>query len=294
MSDMQMPGLAPVPRFTKDEQMAALAEVFGEKYAEGFRDPVVFMDCTFMSPTVKQFYVREFPLISRTLFVELVYRRRPDYNHALLDDFAAMSARRLSDILKLLSTQCDRLRAICASNGVPTDATYMHPERHVVPIIAGHAKTFIATLQRLDEAYQLAGSANLNGVIDGSTRMKMELLCRRAVRAFSAMLRHEIVKLRKESDRMHQAALGIRDQELETAEAAQGAAIEAFDQQVAAAATIDGHAHVAPEAAAETIDELAAATEASAAARGGRRKKEAASEPAVSTETQAAPAEAAG
>lgn len=291
MSDMQMPGLAPIPRFTKEEQMAALAEVFGEKYAEGFRDPVVFMECTFLSPTVKQFYAREFPLVSRTLFVELVYRRRPDYNQTVLDDFAAMSARKLSDILKLLSTQCERLRAICASNGVMTDAAYMHPDRRVVPIIAGHAKTYIATLQRLDEAYQLTGSANLNGVIDGGTRMKMELLCRRAVRAFGAMLRHEIVKLRKESERMRSAAQGVEDQELDHAEAAQGAAAAAFDQEVAASASIDGNAHVSPEQAAQTIDELAAAT---AATKGSRRKKDAASESVAPADAPAVAAEAVG
>ncbi len=39
-----------------------------------------------------QFYKREFPLISRTLFVESVYRRRPTYNQEVLDSFASIAA----------------------------------------------------------------------------------------------------------------------------------------------------------------------------------------------------------
>lgn len=265
------PNAAPTvaPSFTPDEQFAALVAVFGEKYAKDFIDPVVFLPYSFSSPTVKQFYKREFPLISRTLMVESVYRRRPAYNQAVLDDFALMVARKLADIMTLLSTHCDRLRIICKTNSVDVNATYLHPDNRVVPIIASHSKTYLSVLYKLDELYHLTGSANLNGVIDGSSRSKMELLCRKAVRAFSAMLRNEIVKLRKESQRMWAAMGNVVDEELARAENAHGEGVEEFDKSMSDDAALDPAAHVDPESASQVIDDIAS----SAAAARPRRKK---------------------
>ena len=267
MSDPHAPAAAPAPRFTLDEQMAAISQVFGEEYANNFQDPLIFMEALFKSPTVKQFYKREFQLISRTLFVESVYRRRPTYNQAVLDDFAAVSARKLGDISKLLNTTCERLRVICKTNGVDPEVTYLHPERKIVPIIASHAKTYIATLYKLDELYQLTGSANLNGLIDGSARMKAELLCRKAVRAFSAMLRNEIMKLYKESQRMRAAAGSVADPEMDRAEAAHGQAVAEFDEK----RTEDAESAVDPANASQVIEDIAASTAAAGAK--GRKKK---------------------
>lgn len=269
---------ARAPSFTAEDKMRALTEVFGEEYADSFQDPVVFMPCVFMSPTVKQFYKREFPLISRTLFVESVYRRRPAYNQAVLDDFTAMVSKKLADIVRLLTIQCDRLREICKSNGAMTDATYMHPEHRIVPIIAGHGKTYIHALNKLDEAYQLVGSAALNGILDGSTRMKTELLCRKAIRAFSAMLRNEIIKLHKESQRMRASLQGQPDAEIDRAEAAHGQAVEKFDVDMQNTATTDGFAHVDPAQAAQVIEDISATNLAASTAAGktprGRKKAE--------------------
>lgn len=251
------------PMFSAEQQLAALAEVFGAEYVRDFQDPVLFMPAVFRSPTVKQFYKREFPLISRTLIVESVYRRRPTYNQNVLDDFAAMSSRKLADILTLLGTQCERLRMICKTNGVQVDATYMHPDERLVPIIAGHAKTYLAVLRKLDELYQLAGSANLNGVIDSSVRMKTELLSRKAVRAFSAMLRNEIFKLYKESQRMRAAQNGQpADKELDRAESAHSEAVGAFDSQNASGDALDTGDQVDPAMASQVIDDLTAGVKA--------------------------------
>lgn len=269
MSDPTAEAQSQDAEFTREQKLSAIAEVFGEEYANTFQDPVIFLNATFMSPTVKQFYRREFNLISRTLFVESVYRRRPMYNQDVLDDYAAATARKLSDIHQLLTTQCSRLVVICKSNGVKVDASYMHPEHRIVPIIAGHAKTYIATLYKLDELYQLVGSAVLHGVIDGKTRRQLEMLCRKAVRAFSAMLRNEILKLYKESQRMRKA-MTAPDEEVDRAEAAHGQAVAEFDATVASELEQDPASHVDPAQASQVIDDLAAHT---AAAKASRRRK---------------------
>lgn len=250
----------------REAQLQALATVFGADYAKGFDDPVVFITRVFQSPAVKQFFKREFPLISRTLFVESVYRRRPMYNQTVLDDFASISKKKLADILALLGTQCDRIRKVCESNAALTDAQYMHPQTTLIPIIAGEARTYIEVLTKLDEAYQLCGSAILNGVIDGNQRKSTELLCRKAVRAFSAMQRNEIIKLRKESQRLR-AGLTVPDVELDKAEGAQTESIRDFDEHTHNEAQLDASGSVAPDAAAQLLDDMVATTVATTAKR---------------------------
>jgi hypothetical protein len=214
-----------------EEQLNALADVFGEYFAEDFQDPVVFRRYCFQSPAAKQFYKRNFPLVSRTLFLESVYRRRPLYNQDILDEFVTKVAKRLSDIQLLISTQSGRLKKLCDSNGQLTDAAFVHPYQVLVPIIAAHASTYVRCLLRLDELYQLSGSATLNGVIDGNQRKAVEQICRKAIRAFSTMLRYEIITLRKESARMRSASK-TTDVEVEHAEDAQEQALQVVEDPV--------------------------------------------------------------
>jgi hypothetical protein len=218
---------APPPPSALDaeEQLNALAEVFGEYFAEDFQDPVVFRRHCFQSPAAKQFYKRNFPLVSRTLFLESVYRRRPLYNQEILDDFVTKVSKRLADIQAVISTQSLRLKKLCDSNGQLTDAAFVHPHEVLVPIIAAHANTYVRCLMKLDELYQLSGSATLNGVIDGNQRKAVEQICRKAIRAFSTMLRYEIITLRKESARMRTASATL-DVEVEHAEGSQEQALQ--------------------------------------------------------------------
>jgi hypothetical protein len=214
-----------------EEQLNALAEVFGQHYAQDFQDAVVFRSYCFQSPAAKQFYKRNFPLVSRTLFLESVYRRRPLYNQEILDTFVVIVSKRLADIQQLISTQSLRLKKLCDSNGQLTDAAFVHPQPVLVPIIAAHANSYVRCLLRLDELYQLSASATLNGVIDGNQRKAVEQICRKAIRAFSTMLRYEIITLRKESARMR-LAMTVPDAEVDRAEDAQKQAIEAEEELV--------------------------------------------------------------
>lgn len=259
------------PRFTQEAKMQSLVDVFGAEYAKDFNDPVVFIEVELSSPTAKQFFKREFPLVSRTLIVESVYRRRPSYNQSVLDDFAAMSAKKLADILRLLSLNCERMRLLCKSNQVDVDATFMRPSSRLVPIIASHAKTYLMVLQKLDELYHLTASANLNGIIDGKARMSAEQQNRKAVRAYSAMLRAEITKLWRESQRMRSAQGDAPDEELSLAEASHSKAVAAFDTDSSNEAQTDPDGHVSPELAAQVIDDLTALGTASAKSKRGKK-----------------------
>lgn len=258
------------PEFSQEQQIKSLGEVFGPEYAAKFQDPVIFMPVTFRSPTVKQFYKRDFNLISRTLFMESVYRRIPQYNQQVLDDYSAMSARKLADVHKLLTNQHGRLAKLCKDNGVSLNASYLHPETRLVPVIAGHAKTYILTLMKLDEVYQLAGTALLNGVIDGGVRREFELICRKAVRTFAVMLRYEIRKLWKESNRMR-SQMTQPDVELDKAEASHNQAVVAFDKEVESEMTTDPNAHVDPAQAAQVIADLTSQTGAAKAGKARRK-----------------------
>lgn len=272
------------PSFTREEMTAALAEVFGQEYADDFRDPVVFTRRTFASPAVQGFYRRDFPLISRSLFVESVYRRRYAYNQAVLDDFAAFTSKKLEDVLRLLTTYGERMRQICKSNKAEMDAVYMQPMTKVVPIIAGGAKVYISVLEKLDIAYQLTGSANLNGVIDGNQRKSTELLCRKAVRAFAAMLRTEMIKLRRESQRMRASLTEVEDHEVTRAEGAHDRAAQEFDKAVDEESKINPGSEVNPEAAAGIISDIAVIAAANNAKLRKSRKAEVA-EPAATVGT---------
>lgn len=262
---------------TPEMKVAALAEVFGQEYADNFQDPAIFIRVTLHSQTVKQFYKRDFGLISRTLFLESVYRRLPAYDQSVLDEFSSMAARKLSDVQTLLTNQANRLMKICRDNGVQTEAAYLHPETRVVPIIAGHARIYILTLGKLDEVYQLTATAVLNGVIDSGVRRDFELQCRKAVRTFAAMLRFEVRKLWKESHRMR-ASLTQAIPELDKAEKAHDQAVQAFDASLEQERTSDPGAHVEPEDAARMIDDMAAQT--AAAKNSGRRRKGSETDPA--------------
>lgn len=250
------------------ERISALAKVFGEEYANNFTDPVMFIRKSFSSPGVNHQYSREFDFISRTLFLEMVYRRRPLYNQEVLDAFSNLMSKKIADVLTLLNTQSERILAICKSHELThermEEATYMHPKQILIPIISNHAKSYISVLEKLDQIYVQTGSAILNGAIDGNQRKKFELLCRQAVRAFSAMLRHESIKLRKESQRMRAAQNASPDDEVSLAEAVHDRSQSELDKAHKADAAAGDPSVIAPQDGAQVLDNLVATTNATA------------------------------
>lgn len=250
-------------RITEEEMRVAMDEVFGKDYASDFRDPVLFRRTMLQSPAPIQFYKREFPLISRTLHLEMVYRRRFDFNQDLLDRFSALSSRKLEDILKMLSLQHDRLEKLCSQNGAEERAHFLHPIVKVVPIIAPGAGGYIAVLEKLDAVYALTGFMTLAGLIDTNQRKQAELQCRKAVRAYSAMVRIESIRLRKEHQRLRAGGDAVIGEDESRAEAAHDEATSEYDKSVGAENQELGLA--AEGAASQVISDLSATAAASAA-----------------------------
>lgn len=246
-----------------DPRIEALAEVFGEQFAYNFRDPVLFVTETLRSPAPMSFYRRDFKLLSRYLFLESVYRRRPDFNQELLDNYARMTGQKLSDVLGLLTKRIEQTAVLFKNNGITPDAVYLQAQTLYIPIIAAHARSFIMLLVKLDEYYQLTGSASLYGLLDGGQRSKAELEGRKAVRAFTAMVRNEQIKLRKESFRMRAARDGVVEPEVEHAEHLVNQAQDELD------ASPDGQndgGSIHPEEAQKVLDSLVATGVAAATA----------------------------
>ncbi len=215
---------------SSEAQREAFIEVFGKDYLKGFQDPIIFQNVSFFSPGVKSEYKHNFKVLSRCLFAEYVYRRRPQYNHALLDKFSELCANKLADIQKLLSMKIVQLEQTCEGNGADIDATYLDCVNKTVPIIHSSARQYVQCLLLLDRLFLVSGSAALNGVISSEQRKDVELKAKKAVRAFAGMIRIETVHIRKEGQRLL-AATG-EDAEL-------GEAMKLQDQAIVEATQAD-------------------------------------------------------
>lgn len=261
----------------------AFISVFGKEYLAGFSDPVLFREAKLFSPAVQQDFKRNFALISRTLFGEYTYRRRPAYDQRVLDSFSTLVTAKLAAISELLNKRTVTITTLCAQNGAQLDAAYMSCQTKLVPIIHGQAFQYLRTLLLLDRLLQASGSAALHGVISSEQRREAEMLCRKALYAFGAMIRNESIKLRKEAQRVlnDQRSKGQVDPEMQEAESMQGEAIKEYDANGGAngqAAPVAASNNESSGSAADEIDAIVAETRAAdAAAKKPRAPKAAAS-----------------
>jgi hypothetical protein len=185
-----------------EERLRIMEDLFGKEWVNDFDDPILFRSYTFTSKTATRFYLRNFAAMSHFLFAEILYRRRPDFDEKMLNNFVVTIAKKLADVQGQLVAHSQKVRKLCESNGQLADATYVHAHQLLVPIIAAHATSYMRCLVRLDELFQLTGSATLCGVIDGGQRKTIELTARRAMRHLHGVIRIEYTKLRKESERL--------------------------------------------------------------------------------------------
>lgn len=195
-----------------DVKRKAFEDLFGADYAGRFTDPVLFQPVTFYSPPVSQEYRQNFKVLSRNLFAEWVYRRRRGFNEEILDNYVKVSGNKLDGIQRLIAADRDRLRAMAEGNGIEIDAGYLHCRNQMAPVIHSHAKEFLRCLQLFDELLQITGSLALHGMLSAVERRKVEVRARAAIRSFSATIRNESVKMRKEAQRL--VAENEHDQEL--------------------------------------------------------------------------------
>jgi len=271
-------------------KIQAIAEVFGQEFAEQFRDPVLCMEQTLWAPMPQGMYRRDFRLLSRSLYLESVYRRREGYNQDILDNFARMIGEKLAAITKLFESRTTQLTKLFKDNGHTPVEVYVKPQHIYAPVIAPGARSFIQLLERLDKYYQLTGCGTLMGLLDGGQRRTAELELRKAVRSFTGMVRTEQAKLRKESLRLQEERRGHAvDTEVE-ADVKQAERLADEAEQNMAESTEDMAAHVDPTEAGAVLDSIVATGVAGSTAATRGKAKAAASAPAPAAEAPAAPA----
>lgn len=249
-----------------DPKIAAMVDVFGPVFVERFNEPVLYMAADLYSPVAQGMYRRDFALLSRSLLLESVYRRRPGFNEAILDAFAANLQSQLAKVMNFFTVRTEQLVKLFTSQGITPEPVYIKV-RHIssIPVIATHARSFIMMLRQLDDYYQLTGCATLVGILDGGQRRTAETQARKVVRAFAAVVRLEAIKLRKESMRLATMSAEPASEEVKLAESIADKGMVEHD---AAAASTDETMH--SDDAASILDGIASAAVATgkAASRG--------------------------
>ena len=249
-------------------QRAALVAVFGEKFAKQFTGPVFFIEgAKLSSPTALNFFRRDFQFISKVLNYEYQYRSWNGFDQDLLNRYSEMISKKLESINTLIVNWNARFGKLMDTNGLKMEsAVYSNAVETTVPIISGYARSYFMILVELDRLNLVAGSANLMGVINSTQRAEAEFMCKKAVRAFGAALRNEVVRLYREADRLIKAQQGGTDTGRAEAVAAQGKELQAFGESMQSEGAGDSSLNLGTDDPHQIIDDAAAVTAAASKA----------------------------
>jgi len=269
------PSTAEPRKLTRHQK--ALESIFGNKFVHTFASPyLVLEDQSIVCPVAVRFFKKDFPYLSKQLYLEYQYRSWRGFNAELLQRYADVTSTKLANIKILMTNNINRLRKLLESQGHKAELS-LWPSVHKcdVPIIATLARTYMEVLAMLDQVYTLAGTANLMGVIDSAQRAEVEFVSKKAVRAFRSILQTEVVKLYREAQRLmrEQQSAGIVDQSMSAIVAQQGQDIAAFDKSSKEDENTDEGMRLNGVDAGQLIDDAAAASTAAVAATGGTRKR---------------------
>lgn len=252
------------------KQRQAVVAVFGDKFANQFMGPIAFIDdATLSSPTATNFFRRDFQFISKVLNYEYQYRSWNGFDQALLDRYGEMITKKLDSIGTMIGNWNNRFAKLMETNGTKMDsAAYANAIQTTVPIISGHARAYFFILKELDKLNLIAGAANLMGVITSTQRAEAEFMCKKAVRAFGAALRNEVVRLYREADRLIKEQHGHGTVDTNKAEtiAAQGQELDAFDKSMKTDSASDSSLNLEGLDPSQVISDAAAATAAASKA----------------------------
>jgi hypothetical protein len=256
-------------------QRTALVNVFGDKAAKQLTGPIAFIDgATLSSPTAINFYRRDFPFISKVLNYEYQYRSWNGFDQELLNRYGEMITKKLESIGVLLTNWNNRLGKLMETNGIQMEsAVYANALSTSVPIISGHARAYFFLLKDLDRLNLTAGTANLMGVITSTQRAEAEFMCKKAVRAFGAALRNEVVRLYREAGRLQTEQHGGADPAKASAMAQQGEVLDAFGKSMDSDGATDRSLNLGNGDPGAIIDDAAAASVAATKAASTRTKK---------------------
>lgn len=292
MAKENAPGPQPMIDLLTPARRQALTTIFGDKFANTFMGPIAFIDDgKLSSPTAINFFKRDFPYISKVLNYEYQYRSWNGFDQALLDRYSEMITKKLTSIALLLENRINQISNLLESNGHKMEsAVYSNALEISVPIISGHARGYYLALQELDRLNLIAGTANLLGVINSTQRAEAEFMCKKAVRAFSAALRNEVVRLYREADRLMRAqhGEGAADEAQTATVAAQGKVLDDFGKAMEEDGQKDRSLNLDGADPNKVIDDAAAASKVTAPKSATKKKVADAA-----TETAAAPAPAA-
>lgn len=256
---------------TADPRAEAMIEVFGPEFFQRFNEPVVFMSAELYSPVAQSMMRRDFALLSRSLLLESVYRRRMGFSTDVLDSFEVALKDKLAQVTHFYSLRNEQILRIFSTQSITPESSYIKVQQYPhIPIIATHARSFVHMLKLMDGYYQLTGCAKLMGLMDGSQARTAELQARKIVRAFLAVVRQEAIKLRRESNRLKAMSTGDVGDDVRQAEMMMDTAV----QEHAADAASAGLDHVPDDEAAAVLDGIAATGSAAAKAGGRARKAE--------------------
>lgn len=269
-------GLPPSADPLAGPRRQALISIFGERFANSYMGPIHFIDeASLHSPTAINFFKRDFQYISRVLSYEYQYRSWNGFNQELLDRYAEIINKKITNINTLLDNWCKRFQKLMEQNGVKMDsAVYPNSITTSVPVISGFARSYFLILQELDRLNLLAGSANLMGVIDSHTRAQAEFTCKKAIRAFAAALRNEVVLLYREADRLikSQKGQGEANAVQQEAVAQHGQELADFGKVIENDGKTDTGLNLGSDDPGKVIDDAAAATTAASKAAAKPRK----------------------
>lgn len=264
-----------------DARVKALEHLFGKDFVRSFQSPYMVMEeHRIECPVGIRLFKKDFQYLSKQLYVEYQFRTWYGYNRELLDRYADITNAKLTAIDTMLQQSINRIKKLLDQAG-HKDELSLFPAPFItdVPIIASSARAYISALSKLDRLYEVAGTANLMGVIDSQQRAEVELISKKAFRAFRSILQNEVGKLYREAKRVvadQHSKAGVVDPNMQMVVEQQGEAMEAFRQESEADDKIDPDLALNGADPAQVIDDAAAASTAASAAGGAPKKARAA------------------
>ncbi len=234
----------PIAARIQKSRLDAFEKVFGVTYMERFTDPIHFTNGVFLNYRIHKFYENNFAFMSRNLFSEYVYLRRPKYNREILAKYHDLMARKLASLETLLKRFNDQIDVVMQTNGVTLDDIgYLRPNHELVPVIHAQSRQYLDVLKLADALFTKTAAAVLQGVISSEAKRETENKTILAMRGLGNTVRSEAITLRKEAQRVRKVMKdeGVEvDHELDTAIETQSKVIEEGDEVERANAAIDG------------------------------------------------------
>lgn len=190
-------------------EQAALTKVFGKDFAKTFGSPFTCLyDFSLTCPVSARFFRKDFPYLSKQMFLEYHYRTWRGFNQELVDRYAEMITTKLANIKIMMTNTVTRLQTIMDQQGHKPVTLWPQQVIQDIPVIAFHVRPYMEVLGLLEKIYIMTGSGNLYGVIDSKQRAEAEAQAKKAVRAFRSVMQNEVVKLYREAQRVMAAQRG--------------------------------------------------------------------------------------